>query len=51
MTVVNALADLEKLKVVFDSLALLLDVVLEHSDRVVRAALVAYFSSPPTAKG
>ena len=51
VAVVDALADLQKLQVVLHSLLVLLDVVIEHSNRIIRPALVSYFPCPSAPKG
>ena len=50
MAVIDALANLQELQVVLHSLLVLLDVVVEHSDRVVRPALVSYLPCPSAPK-
>ena len=44
VTVVDTFADLQKFKIVVNSLLVLLDVVVKNSDRVVRSSLVSYFA-------
>lgn len=46
VTVVDTFADLQKFKIVVNSLLVLLDVVVKNSDRVVRSSLVSYFAGP-----
>lgn len=51
MAVIDALADLQKLQVILHSLLVLLNVVIEHSNGVVRPSLIPYLSGPPAPKG
>ena len=50
MTVVNALAYIQKLLVELHSFLILFYVIIKHSDRVIGPSLVSYFSCSPTAK-
>lgn len=50
MAVVNALADLKKLEIIFDCLFVLFDIIIQNANGIVRPAFVPHLPCPPTAK-
>ena len=50
MTVIYAFADLKELKVVLNGFFVFFDVVIQHSDRIVRSSFISDLTSPSTAK-